>query len=67
MTLFCARRVGERIMIGDNICLRILAIRGNRVQLAFSAPAGIPIHRAELLPLNRAMCGPETKGRSEPS
>jgi len=47
--LSLSRKRGERIMIGSNIELTVIAIRGQRVQLGFSAPKEIAINRAEIL------------------
>ena len=46
--LVLARKKGERIVIGDEIELTVLDIRGGRVKLGFQGPAEIPIHRCEL-------------------
>lgn len=42
------RRLGEEIRIGRDIRLKVLAIRGNRVRLGFTAPADVDIVRTEL-------------------
>lgn len=65
MMLFCTCNVGERIMIGDKICLTVLAIRGPRVRLGFSAPAEISIQRAELLPPDPQLARPQRKERGK--
>jgi len=46
--LVLSRKIGEEIVIGDNIRLAVLAIRGNQVRLGFAAPASVPIRREEL-------------------
>jgi len=46
--LILSRRVGEKIVIGDNIHVTVLAIRGNQIRLGFSAPGDITIYREEL-------------------
>jgi carbon storage regulator len=45
--LVLTRRVGERIMIGDD---EVLEVRGNRVRLGMQAPRGVTILRDELVP-----------------
>jgi carbon storage regulator len=40
--------VGEEIVIADQIRVRIIGLRGNRVRLAIAAPESVPIHRAEI-------------------
>jgi carbon storage regulator len=46
--LILTRRVGETIMIGDDITLTVLGIRGNQTRIGFTAPAETPIHREEI-------------------
>ena len=47
--LVLSRKQGERVCIGDHIEVNVVAVRGNRVKLAFAAPQDVPIQRAELL------------------
>ena len=46
--LVLSRRQGEEVIIGDNIRLTVLAIRGNQVRLGFTAPFEVPIQREEI-------------------
>ena len=46
--LVLSRRVGEEIVIGDQVWVRIVSISGNRVGVAITAPRSIPIHREEI-------------------
>ena len=46
--LVLARRVGEAVVIGTEIEVRIVAIEGRRVRLAIAAPLTVGIRRAEL-------------------
>jgi carbon storage regulator len=46
--LVLSRKIGEEIIIGDNIRVTVVAIRGNQVRLGFSAPDDVHIHRSEL-------------------
>lgn len=46
--LVASRKVGERIMIGSNITLTILEIRGGSIKLGCEAPADVPILREEV-------------------
>jgi carbon storage regulator len=46
--LVLSRRPGEEIMIGDNIRLTILSIRGMQIRLGVSAPAEVSVYRSEL-------------------
>lgn len=46
--LVLSRKVGEEIVIGDNIRVTVVSVSGNRVKLGFTAPGRTPIHRAEV-------------------
>ena len=46
--LILSRRINERIMIGDDVTLEILSIRGNQVRLGIDAPDDVIILREEL-------------------
>jgi carbon storage regulator CsrA len=48
--LVLGRRQGEEVVIGDNIRLTVVAIRGNQIRLGFTAPPDVSIQRAELRP-----------------
>lgn len=47
--LVLTRKVGEEIVIGDNVRVRVLAIQGNQIRLGFIAPRTVNIQREELL------------------
>ena len=47
--LVLARKVGQSIVISDNIELLVIEVRGNQVRLGIEAPRSIPVHRKELL------------------
>ncbi len=47
--LILSRRIGEEIVISDNIRLTILADNGKRIRLGITAPSSIPVIRMELL------------------
>ena len=48
--LVLSRKVGEEIIIGDNIRVTVVAVRPNVVRLGFTAPDNVPIFRAEICP-----------------
>jgi carbon storage regulator len=66
MMLLCTRKAGEQIVIGDQVCLTVLAVRGNRVQLGVSAPEEISIYRNELLSTDPRMPEPQPKDGGKP-
>jgi carbon storage regulator len=46
--LILTRKVGERVMIGDQISFTVLSVKGNQVRIGVTAPADISIHREEI-------------------
>lgn len=46
--LVLARKKNEEIVIGDNITIMVVEIRGDKIRLGFSAPPEVPIHRKEI-------------------
>lgn len=46
--LVLSRKVGEQVVIGDDVHITVVAIRGNRVRLGFLAPGEVLIRREEL-------------------
>lgn len=47
--LVLTRRIGERILIGDDIWVTLVEIDRGRIRLGFEAPREVPIWREELL------------------
>ncbi len=46
--LILARKVGQSIVINDNIELLVIEVRGDQVRLGIDAPKSIPVHRKEV-------------------
>lgn len=46
--LVLARRTDEEVIIGEDISVKVVEIRGNVVRLGFNAPADVTIHRREV-------------------
>ncbi|MFC6288156.1 carbon storage regulator CsrA [Nocardioides sp. GCM10027113] len=47
--LVLSRRAGESVVIGDDVTISILEVRGDVVRVGISAPRSVAVHRAELL------------------
>ena len=46
--LILTRRVGETIMIGEEIAVTVLGVKGNQVRIGVNAPKETPVHREEI-------------------
>jgi carbon storage regulator len=46
--LVLSRRPGEEIIISNNIRITVVAVKGDRVRIGISAPANVPVDRAEI-------------------
>ena len=46
--LILTRRVGEALMIGDDVSITVLGVKGNQVRLGIDAPRSIAVHREEI-------------------
>ena len=46
--LVLSRKSGEALVIGNDITVTVLEVRGDRVKLGFTGPADVPIHREEI-------------------
>ena len=46
--LILTRRVGETLMIGDDVTITVLGIKGNQVRIGVNAPKDVAVHREEI-------------------
>lgn len=59
--LCLSRKLGEKIYIGENICITVVDIDRGKIRLGIEAPQDIPIARGELRNKNNQNQQPETK------
>jgi carbon storage regulator len=58
--LVLSRKLGEKIYIGENICITVVDIDRGKIRLGIEAPREVAIYRQELLPLHQQ----KTEGQS---
>lgn len=46
--LILTRRVGESVVIGDDVSVTVLGVKGNQVRLGVNAPRDVAVHREEI-------------------
>ncbi len=46
--LVLSRKPGEKIVIGDNIVVTVVEIKGGKIRLGIDAPSDVPVHREEI-------------------
>jgi len=59
--LILTRRVGETLMIGDDVTVTVLGVKGNQVRIGINAPKDLAVHREEIYQRIRR----EQEGRKE--
>lgn len=46
--LILTRRVGETLMVGDDVTVTVLGVKGNQVRIGVNAPKDVDVHREEI-------------------
>jgi len=64
--LVLSRRLGEEIVIGDNIRIMVVALESNKVRLGLTAPAEVSIHRNEIYSRRKSV-DDDSRRRTAPS
>ena len=46
--LILTRRVGEKLVIGENVVITVLGVKGNQIRIGIDAPPEVDVHREEI-------------------
>ena len=65
--LILTRRVGETVMIGNDVTVTVLGVKGNQVRVGINAPKNVAVHREEIYERIKREQQGETSGESENS
>ncbi len=66
--LILTRRVGETLMIGDDVSVTVLGVKGNQVRIGVNAPREVAVHREEIferIKQEQAKKGDDSAGNTE--
>jgi carbon storage regulator len=63
--LILTRRVGETVMIGNDVTVTILGVKGNQVRVGINAPKNVAVHREEIYERIKREQQGESQGESQ--
>lgn len=63
--LILTRRIGEKMMVGDEVTVTVLGVKGNQVRLGVNAPKEVAVHREEIFDrIQREKSGKDAEGNN---
>jgi carbon storage regulator len=65
--LILTRRVGESLMVGDDITVTVLGVKGNQVRIGVNAPRDVAVHREEIYNRIHDAGGADVKQHDKPA
>ena len=63
--LILTRRVGETVMIGNDVTVTVLGVKGNQVRIGINAPKNVAVHREEIYERIKREQQGEAQGESQ--
>lgn len=65
--LILTRRIGETLMVGDDVTITVLGVKGNQVRIGVNAPKDVAVHREEIYQRIQKEKSSDSSTDSEPS
>jgi len=65
--LILTRRVGESVMIGDDVIITVLGVKGSQARVGIAAPKNVPVHREEVFERIQAIKNREGEELNSPT
>ena len=63
--LILTRRVGEAVVIGEEVTVTVLGVKGNQVRIGINAPKNVAVHREEIFERIKSGRGAEGAGTAD--